>query len=89
MPERLDRAIAAELQRLGRSAINIAIAVEDGRIDEHDGIERTERAVDWCAKRLAFVEGRPRPQQRRKAELHAPRTGHGSRTAATGMKRER
>jgi hypothetical protein len=72
---RVTRAVELELEKLARSARNIATAVDDGRISQHDGEERTARAEQWATNRIAFLRGDPRPQQRKLQQLDDPDAG--------------
>lgn len=68
----IQRAVAAELAQFARVSENIAQAVEDGRISERDGEERTARAEQWTTNRIAFIKGEKRPRQRVNQPLDDP-----------------
>lgn len=73
--DRIDNACAVELAKFARSSTNIAQACADGRITEHDRDERIARAEYWCACRVAFISGLPRPPYRPQVPLDDPDAG--------------
>ena len=69
------RAVAPELAKFERSALNISIACAEGRISEHDCDERTARALHWRDSRIAWICGLPRPKMRQRVPLDDENAG--------------